>query len=286
MIEQQYLSILDKLLSCGDPREERTGVGTLSMFGPQIEFCMSMGFPLLTTKSVPFLNTFRELKWFLSGYTNVNHLHEKVHHWWSPWADEHGILGPIYGRQLRDQRSYEWPDPTEGPPTDKTWLNADQLATVLNQIEHNPNSRRILMTTWNAADVPRMALPPCHGIVTQFYCQEPNHLSLKMYQRSADWFIGVPVNIASYALLLSMVAKVTNREPMNLILTFGDAHLYLNHKKQAAKQLKRWPLDLPKLRLDMPKGDTALEKLLNFEEHHLHLENYRPHPAIKAEVAV
>ena len=275
-MEQQYLNIMEHILSWSEYRKDRTGVGTHSIFGPQIEFPMHIGFPLLTTKRVAFKNTFRELKWFLSGSTHVSDLHESARHWWTPWADSYGELGPIYGRQWRDQRSFN----RSGA------LFEDQLSNVLNQIEDNPTSRRILMTTWNAADVPDMQLPPCHGIVTQFYCQGPDYLSLKMYQRSADWFIGVPVNIASYALLLSMVAKVTNKEPMDLILTFGDVHLYSNHKKQAQKQLKREPRDLPKLHLDMPEGDTALERLLNFEEHHLHLEGYDPHPAIKAEVAV
>ena len=276
MSETRYLQILKDAIHFGEPHEDRTGVGTRSLFGEHIEFNCQRSFPLLTTKRVAFMNTFRELKWFLSGSTNVRDLHESARHWWTPWADDFNQLGPTYGKQIRGQTSFN--SLNDGP--------SDQLATVLGQIENNPTSRRILMTTWNAADVPYTRLPPCHGLVTQFYCHSNGGLSLQTYQRSADLFLGFPVNIASYALLLYMVAKVTNRTPNMLKITIGDAHLYLNHFDQAKEQLGRKRRPRPKLHLDMPEGATALERLLNFEEHHLHLEGYDPHPAIKAEVAV
>ena len=281
-MESEYLKLLQDVQMFGEPHKDRTGVGTKSLFGEQIRCDLMNGFPLLTTKKMPWKNTFHELMWFLSGSTNISDLPVATQPWWTPWASGTGELGPIYGRQFRDARSFI----EVGVRHMTQAVQIDQLQEVLRQIADEPYSRRILMTTWNAADVPYMNLPPCHGVVVQFKCYEDGRLSLSMYQRSADLFIGVPVNIASYALLLHMIASVTGRTPYQLIISFGDVHIYSNHVSQVEEQLSRSARPLPILRVDPPDGKTSLAKLLNFTLDHLQLDGYDPHPAIKAEVAV
>jgi thymidylate synthase len=268
-IEHSYLSILHEAMMQGDPTPDRTGVGTVGLFGVPMVHGMNRGFPLLTTKKMPFKNTFRELMWFLSGSTNVNDLHPSCHKWWTPWADEDGNLGPIYGEQLRNNSGH-----------------FDQLANLLKMIKEDPYSRRLIMSTWSPSQIGQMRLPPCHGLVTQFKCFTDGTMSLSMYQRSADLFIGVPVNIASYALLLFMVAKVSGFKPRELIITLGDAHVYNNHLDVVSQQLKRTCFPFPTLELDMPPGETALERLLNFDESHLHLSGYKSHGPLHGDLAV
>lgn len=271
-IEEQYLSLLHEVLMYGEDHQDRTGVGTSSVFGRQIRHRMNQGFPLLTTKKMAWKNTVRELKWFISGSTNINDLHPSVHPWWKPWADENGDLGPIYGKQLRY---------AEGDRCIK-----DQLKWLLNEIKNNPNSRRLLVTTWSAAELETMRLPPCHGIAIQFKCHEDGGLSLSMYQRSADIILGVPVNIASYAFLLTMIAEITGRYPRDLILSFGDLHLYNNHHEAAVTQLRRKPRSLPRLATLLPVGNSLIGQLENFDVENFKLYGYDPHPAIKAPLAV
>lgn len=277
-LEQQYLNLLREVLRDGEPHADRTGVGTSRVFGRQIRHDLRTGFPLLTTKKMATKNMIRELMWFVSGSTNLKDLHEQVHPWWSPWARVDGDLGPIYGRQLRDARSF---DANANQPR-----HMDQLANVLHQIIHQPDSRRILMTTWNAADVPHMQLPPCHGIAIQFMCHNDNGLSLSMYQRSADIFLGVPVNIASYALLLEMIAQVTGRYARDLVMTFGDLHLYDDHHHAAVTQLRRYRRMLPHITLTQPEGDSPLKRLESYTVDNFALSGYDPHPAIPAPLAV
>jgi thymidylate synthase len=261
-----YLELLQRILDEGVERSDRTGVGTLSVFGHQMRFELGAGFPVLTTKKLHLRSIIYELLWFLRGDTNVGYLKEQQVRIWDEWADENGDLGPIYGRQWRS-----WPTPSGE--------SIDQLAGVVEQIRANPHSRRHLVSAWNVADLERMALPPCHALF-QFYVAN-GRLSCQLYQRSADVFLGVPFNIASYALLTMMVAQVTELEPGDFVHTFGDAHLYLNHLEQARLQLQRRPRKLPKMTLD-----PAVRTLDGFEYDHFSLTGYDPHPHIKAPIAV
>ncbi len=264
--DNQYLELMRRVLEDGHRKEDRTGTGTLSLFGWQMRFALGERFPLLTTKKLHFRSIAYELLWFLRGSTNVRWLQEHGVTIWDEWADEQGELGPIYGYQWRN-----WALPGGG--------HIDQLAQVLRSIQENPDSRRHIVTAWNPADVPRMKLPPCHAFF-QFYVAEGT-LSCQMYQRSADVFLGVPFNIASYALLTLMVAQVCRLRPGELIHTLGDAHLYTNHLEQAREQLKREPRDAPRLRLNPEVSD-----LFEFRYEDFILEGYDPHPAIRAPIAV
>ena len=263
---QTYLDLLKHILENGNDKSDRTGTGTKSVFGYQSRYDLAKGFPLLTTKKVHFRSVAYELLWFLRGDTNIAYLNENKVTIWDEWADENGDLGPVYGHQWRS-----WP--TEGGET------IDQIANVIDQIRHNPDSRRMLVTAWNPADVAKMALPPCHAMF-QFYVAS-GRLSCQLYQRSADVFLGVPFNIASYALLVHMIAKVTNLEVGDFVHTFGDVHLYSNHFEQAELQLTRDPRPLPQLEID---GDATEIDQISFED--FRLLDYDPHPHIKAPVAV
>ncbi len=254
------------MLEHGRPKPDRTGTGTLSVFGYQMRIDLSRGFPLLTTKKVHFKSVVHELLWFLRGETNVRYLKEHGVTIWDEWADEEGELGPIYGKQWR---SWSAPD----------GRTIDQLSQVLNQIRETPHSRRLVVSAWNVADLSKMALAPCH-VLFQFYVQD-RKLCCQLYQRSADVFLGVPFNIASYALLTHMIAQVCDLEPGEFIHTFGDAHLYSNHLEQARLQLTREPRPLPSLRLN-----PSVRSLFDFTYEDIVLENYDPHPAIRAPVAV
>ena len=263
---QQYLDLLSRILNEGVHKGDRTGTGTLSVFGNQMRFNLRDGFPLLTTKKLHLKSIIYELLWFLRGDTNVHYLQEHGVRIWNEWADENGELGPVYGHQWRS-----WPDYKGG--------TIDQIANVLEQIKHNPNSRRMLVTAWNPAEVEEMALPPCHCLF-QFYVAD-GRLSLQLYQRSADTFLGVPFNIASYALLLQMMAQVTGLEAGEFIHTTGDTHLYSNHLEQAKLQLTRTPRPLPKMKINPDVKDLFAFKYEDFE-----LIDYNPYPHISAEVAV
>ena len=263
---QQYLDLLSRILNEGVHKGDRTGTGTLSVFGNQMRFNLRDGFPLLTTKKLHLKSIIYELLWFLRGDTNIHYLQEHGVQIWNEWADEHGDLGPVYGHQWRS-----WPDYKGG--------TIDQIANVLDQIKHNPNSRRMLVTAWNPAEVDEMALPPCHCLF-QFYVAD-GRLSLQLYQRSADTFLGVPFNIASYALLLQMMAQVTGLEAGEFIHTTGDTHLYSNHLEQAKLQLTRTPRPLPKMKINPDVKDLFAFKYEDFE-----LVDYNPYPHISAEVAV
>ena len=263
---QQYLDLLSRILNEGVHKGDRTGTGTLSVFGNQMRFNLRDGFPLLTTKKLHLKSIIYELLWFLRGDTNIHYLQEHGVRIWNEWADEHGDLGPVYGHQWRS-----WPDYKGG--------TIDQIANVLDQIKHNPNSRRMLVTAWNPAEVDEMALPPCHCLF-QFYVAD-GRLSLQLYQRSADTFLGVPFNIASYALLLQMMAQVTGLEAGEFIHTTGDTHLYNNHLEQAKLQLTRTPRPLPKMKINPDVKDLFAFKYEDFE-----LVDYNPYPHISAEVAV
>ena len=264
--EAAYLDLLRDILLNGTRQDDRTGVGTRSVFGRQLRCDLSEGFPLLTTKKVHFKSIAIELLWFLRGETNVRWLQERGVKIWDEWADADGELGPVYGKQWR---RWSGPDGTE----------IDQLSNLLEQIKSNPSSRRLIVSGWNPVDVPSMALPPCHTLY-QFNVAD-GKLSCQLYQRSADMFLGVPFNIASYALLTTMVAKVCGLEPGEYIHTFGDAHIYSNHMDQVAEQLSRQPRKLPRLRLNPDAND-----LFGFEYEDIMLEDYDPHPGIKAPVAV
>ncbi|MBF1408859.1 MAG: thymidylate synthase [Prevotella histicola] len=263
---KQYLDLLNRILDEGVQKGDRTGTGTLSVFGNQMRFNMQDGFPLLTTKKLHLKSIIYELLWFLRGDTNVLYLQEHGVRIWNEWADENGDLGPVYGHQWRS-----WPDYKGG--------TIDQIANVIDQIKHHPDSRRMLVTAWNPAEVDQMALPPCHCLF-QFYVAD-GKLSLQLYQRSADTFLGVPFNIASYALLLQMMAQVTGLEAGEFIHTTGDTHLYLNHIEQAKLQLTREPRPLPKMKINPDVKDLFSFKYEDFE-----LTDYNPWPHIAADVAV
>ncbi len=261
-----YLDLLRHVLDHGARKDDRTGTGTLSVFGHQMRFDLAERFPLLTTKKVHLRSIVHELLWFLQGSTNVRYLRDNKVTIWDEWADENGELGPVYGYQWRS-----WPAP-DG-------RHIDQISAVLEQIRANPDSRRLIVSAWNVADIPRMALAPCHAFF-QFYVAG-GRLSCQMYQRSADVFLGVPFNIASYALLTLMVAQVTGLRPGEFVHTLGDAHLYLNHLEQAKEQLARAPRELPVMRLN-----PAVRDLFAFRYEDFTLEGYDPHPAISAPIAV
>lgn len=263
---KQYLNLLDRILTEGTKKSDRTGTGTLSVFGHQMRFHMSDGFPLLTTKKLHLKSIIHELIWFLNGDTNVKYLQENGVRIWNEWADENGELGPVYGHQWRS-----WPDYDGG--------TIDQIAQVVDLIRHHPDSRRMIVSAWNVAEVNQMALPPCHTLF-QFYVAD-GKLSLQLYQRSADTFLGVPFNIASYALLLQMMAQVTGLQVGDFIHTTGDTHLYLNHLEQAKLQLTREPRPLPTMKLNPDVKD-----IFSFRYEDFLLENYNPWPHIKAEVSV
>ena len=263
---QQYLALMDHVLAHGTRKGDRTGTGTLSVFGHQMRFDLRAGFPLLTTKKVHLKSIIHELLWFLRGESNIRYLRENGVSIWDEWADENGELGPVYGVQWRS-----WPT-ADG-------RHIDQISDVVREIRENPNSRRLIVNAWNVGELERMALPPCH-VFFQFYVAD-GHLSCQLYQRSADIFLGVPFNIASYALLTIMVAHVTGLKPGEFIHTLGDAHLYSNHLEQARLQLARTPRPLPVIRLN-----PAVRSLFDFRYEDFELLNYDPYPAIKAPVAV
>ena len=263
---RQYLDLMQQILDHGVRKGDRTGTGTLSLFGPQLRFDLALGFPLVTTKRVHLKSIIYELLWFLRGDTNVAYLRENGVSIWDEWADERGDLGPVYGYQWRS-----WPAP-DG-------RHIDQIAQVLHELRRNPDSRRLLVSAWNVADIPNMKLAPCHAFF-QFYVAG-GRLSCQLYQRSADFFLGVPFNIASYALLTLMVAQVCALQPGEFVHTFGDTHLYLNHLEQAREQLERTPRRLPLMRLNPEVRD-----LLAFRYEDFALEGYDPYPAIRAPVAV
>ena len=263
---RQYHDFLERIFRDGTGKQDRTTTGTLSVFGHQMRFDLAHGFPLTTIKKLPFKSIAHELLWFLAGDTNVKYLNEHGVTIWDEWADASGELGPVYGRQWRS-----WPTPDGGV--------IDQIANVVSAIRRNPDSRRLIVTAWNPADVDKMALPPCHCLF-QFYVAD-GRLSCQLYQRSADAFLGVPFNIASYALLTLMVAQVTGLDAGEFVHTLGDAHLYLNHLEQARLQLSRAPRPLPKMILN-----PAVTDLFAFHYEDFSLQGYDPHPHIKAKVAV
>ncbi len=263
---QPYLNLLQRILDEGIEKTDRTGTGTKSIFGHQMRFNMEDGFPLLTTKKLHLKSIIYELLWFLKGDTNIKYLKEHGVRIWDEWADEDGNLGPVYGHQWRS-----WPDYNGG--------TIDQIQNVINLIKHHPDSRRMMVTAWNPAEIEQMALPPCHCLF-QFYVAN-GRLSLQLYQRSADTFLGVPFNIASYALLLQMMAQVTGLKVGEFIHTTGDTHLYLNHLEQAKLQLTRTPRTLPQMKLN-----PDVKSLFDFQYEDFELQNYNPWPHIKADVAV
>ena len=263
---KQYLDLLDRILTEGVKKEDRTGTGTIRVFGNQMRFNLEDGFPLLTTKKLHLKSIIYELLWFLRGDTNIKYLKDHGVSIWDEWADENGELGPVYGHQWRS-----WPDENGG--------TIDQIQNVVNQIKNNPDSRRMIVSAWNVAEVERMALPPCHTMF-QFYVAN-GRLSLQLYQRSADTFLGVPFNIASYALLLQMMAQVTGLKAGDFIHTTGDTHLYLNHLEQAKLQLTRSPRPLPRMIINPDVKD-----IFDFKYEDFQLEGYDPWPHIKAAVSV
>jgi len=263
---KQYLDLMRHVRDHGTRKEDRTGTGTLSVFGYQMRFDLAAGFPLVTTKKCHLRSIMHELLWFLKGETNLRYLHDNKVSIWDEWADENGDLGPVYGYQWRS-----WPTPDGG--------SIDQISQVLEQLRNSPDSRRIIVSAWNVADIENMALPPCHAFF-QFYVAE-GRLSCQLYQRSADIFLGVPFNIASYALLTMMMAQVTGLEAGDFVHTFGDAHLYLNHLEQTDLQLSRTPHTLPTMHIN-----PAVDDLFAFRFEDFELQGYDPHPHIKAQVAV
>jgi thymidylate synthase len=263
---QNYLDLLQLIIDRGTPKTDRTGTGTLSIFGHQMRFDLAAGFPLVTTKKLHLRSIVHELLWFLQGNTNIAYLKENKVRIWDEWADENGELGPVYGQQWRS-----WPTADGG--------QIDQISQVIDMIRRNPDSRRLIVSAWNVAQIEQMALPPCH-LLFQFYVAD-GRLSCQLYQRSADVFLGVPFNIASYALLTMMVAQVTDLQPGDFVHTFGDAHLYNNHVEQAQLQLSREPRPLPTMKLN-----SAVKSIFDFKYEDFQLENYDPHPHIAAPVAV
>jgi len=264
---QPYLDLVRRVLNEGEPRPDRTGVGTRSLFGQQIRFDLAAGFPLLTNRKIHIRSVIHELLWFIRGETNVRYLHEHGVRIWDEWADEQGGLGPIYGKQWR-----AWTAP-DGRVI-------DQLQNVIEQIRRDPHSRRLIVSAWNVADLPRMALAPCH-VLFHFYVSGDGRLSCQLYQRSADLFLGVPFNIASYSLLTLMIAQVCGLKPGAFIHTFGDLHLYSNHLDQARLQLTRQPRPLPVMKLN-----PAVKDIHSFRYEDFDLTGYTPHPPIKAPIAV
>lgn len=263
---KQYLDLLERILSEGVEKSDRTGTGTISVFGNQMRFNLDDGFPLLTTKKLHLKSIIYELLWFLKGDTNVEYLHDHKVSIWDEWADEDGDLGHIYGYQWR-----KWPDYNGGI--------IDQISQVIHDIKHNPDSRRLMVSAWNVADLPNMNLPPCH-VLFQFYVAD-GRLSLQLYQRSADTFLGVPFNIASYALLLMMMAQVTGLKAGDFVHTTGDTHVYLNHLDQVRLQLTRQPRPLPTMRIN-----PDVKNIFDFKFEDFTLENYNPWPHIKGAVSV
>ena len=263
---KQYLDLLDRILTEGVRKDDRTGTGTISVFGNQMRFDLSKGFPLLTTKKLHLKSIIYELLWFLKGDTNVKYLHDHKVSIWDEWADENGDLGHIYGYQWR-----KWHDYNGG--------TIDQISQAVDMIKHSPDSRRIIVSAWNVADLDKMNLPPCHILFQYYVAGGP--LSLQLYQRSADTFLGVPINIASYSLLLLMTAQVTGLEPGDFVYTTGDTHLYLNHIEQAKIQLAREPRPLPTMKLN-----PEVKNIFDFKFEDFELENYNPWPHIKAAVSV
>ena len=292
---KQYLDILNRILTEGTQKGDRTGTGTISIFGTQSRYNLDDGFPLLTTKKLHLKSIIYELLWFLKGDTNVKYLQDHGVRIWNEWADENGELGPVYGHQWRswpdynggtiDQIQYVLDQLKNNPNSRRMIVSAwnvgtiDQIQYVLDQLKNNPNSRRMIVSAWNVAEVNKMALPPCHTIF-QFYVAD-DRLSLQLYQRSADTFLGVPFNIASYALLLQMMAQVTGFKAGDFIHTTGDTHLYLNHIEQAKLQLTREPRPLPRMIIN-----PDVKNLFDFQFEDFQLEGYDPHPHIKAEVSV
>lgn len=319
-VDKEYLSLLEEILEYGERKNDRTGVGTYSIFGPQMRFNLQKGFPILTTKKVWFRGVVEELLWFLRGETNLNNLHEDVQKIWSDWAEDDGSLGPIYGKQFRNWDSvktfHEEGGPTDGydeltdcygSQTQVSGFNepVDQLAYIIKNIRENPRSRRHVMTTWNAADIPKMNLNPCHGIAVQFNVRNHDYLDCKMYQRSADMFLGVPFNITSYSLLTHIIARLTGYEPGKFIHSFGDAHIYQNHTEQVKEQLSRDAYSkLPRFRLEtdfdfdqnVPIDELHFQSVENqYEENSIwhklsfddfKLSGYEHHPKISAPIAV
>lgn len=263
---RQYLNLMQLILEHGTRKNDRTGTGTLSVFGPQLRFDLNAGFPLLTTKKIHLKSVIHELLWFLKGETNTQYLKDNGVTIWDEWADENGNLGPVYGYQWRS-----WPAP-DG-------RHIDQMARIIEEIRRNPDSRRLLVSAWNVADLDQMALLPCHAFF-QFYVAQ-GKLSCQLYQRSADMFLGVPFNIASYSLLTLMVAQICKLKAGEFVHTFGDAHLYLNHLDQAREQLSRTPRPLPVMKINPQASD-----LFSFKYEDFLLQNYDPHPVIKAPIAV
>ncbi len=263
---KSYLSLMQEILSEGVKKTDRTGIGTLSLFGGQMRFNLSDGFPLLTTKKLHLKSIIHELLWFLRGETNIAYLKKNQVSIWDEWADKEGNLGPIYGQQWRS-----WPSPSG--------KNIDQITRLIEEIKTRPDSRRLIVSAWNVSDLDKMALAPCHALF-QFYVAD-NKLSCQLYQRSADFFLGVPFNIASYALLTMMVAQVCKLSLGDFVHTFGDRHLYLNHLKQAKEQITRPPRELPQIRIN-----PQVDDIFNFKYDDFELLNYEPHPAISAPIAV
>jgi thymidylate synthase len=284
---KQYHDLLDKILTEGVQKGDRTGTGTISIFGHQMRFDLSEGFPMLTTKRLPFKAIAVELLWFLRGDTNIKFLHDHGVTIWDEWADANGDLGPVYGKQWRSWPSFEQTRAmtiNHGEHFGKILSvgftkSIDQIANVVDQIKRNPNSRRLMVTAWNPAEVDQMALPPCHCLF-QFYVAN-GKLSCQLYQRSADVFLGVPFNIASYALLTMMIAHVTGLQPGDFVHSFGDTHLYLNHIEQAKLQLTRETRALPRVTFNQ-----AMDSIFGFQLEDMQLQGYDPHPGIKAEVSV
>lgn len=272
---KQYLNLLQHVLENGEKRDDRTGTGTLSVFGHQMRFDLSEGFPLVTTKKCHLRSIIHELLWFIKGDTNIQYLRENKVTIWDEWADKNGDLGPIYGYQWRN-----WGAKWKPKGEKASGKGVDQIAQLIHEIKNNPTSRRLIVSAWNVADIEKMALPPCHTLF-HFYVHSDGRLSCQLYQRSADIFLGVPFNIASYALFTMMIAQATNLKPGDFVHTFGDAHLYLNHIDQAKLQMSREPRLLPTMKIN-----PEVKSIFDFKYGDFKLENYDPHPGIKADISV